>query len=306
MRPLKNLCEIIVIGGGIAGLAAARHAARLGRSVTLFEPTGLFGGLVATTGEVEGLPLPGKFSGQDLAIHLLQEARKAGVQTIEAGVASVRLDERIALIDQKGNTYYPGAIIVASGASPRKLNVPLEDEFIGRGVSRCATCDGGFFRGQDVVVVGGGDAAAQEALVLSGTSRRVILVCRGPLRAKRDHVDKLVARENISFIWDSEVGAILGDAGVSGVRLRNIKTGASSDIGCAGLFPFIGSIPSTGFLPTSLLVPSGHIRTHTGFESANARLFAAGAARAGYGGNIVEAMAEGIGSAQAAAAALLH
>src|ERR1700761_3327457 len=181
MRPLKNLCEIIVIGGGIAGLSAARHAARLGRNVTLFESTGLFGGLVATTGEVDGLPLPGKFSGQDVAIHLLQDARKSGVQTLETSVANIALNGRISLRDAQSNTYHPNAVIVASGATPRKLNLPREDEFLGRGVSRCATCDGGFFRGQDVVVVGGGDAAAQEALVLAVGCRRVVIVSRGPL-----------------------------------------------------------------------------------------------------------------------------
>ena len=166
------------------GSAAARHAARLGRLVTLFEASGLFGGLVATIGEVDGLPVPGKFSGQDLAIHLLEDARKAAVQVVETGVAKIELDKRLTLTDQENKTYHPEAIIIASGASLRKLGVPGEEEFVGRGVSRCATCDGGFFRGQDVVVVGGGDGAVQEALVLAKTSRRVIMVCRSPLQGE--------------------------------------------------------------------------------------------------------------------------
>ena len=249
MRPLKNMCEVAVIGGGLAGLAAARHAARLGRLVTLFETSGLYGGLVATVDEVDGLPVPGKFSGQDLAMHLLQDARKAGVQVLETGVATIELGQRIKLINQENKTYYPEGIIIASGASLRKLGVPREEEFIGRGVSRCATCDGPFFRGQDVVVVGGGDAAIQEALVLAKTSRRVIMVCRSPLKAKRDYIDKLDARENVNFMWDSEVSAILGHDGVSGVRLRNVKDGTSSDLECTGLFPFIGATPNSGFSP---------------------------------------------------------
>jgi thioredoxin reductase (NADPH) len=306
MRPLKNMCEVAVIGGGLAGLSAARHAARLGRFVTLFESSGLFGGQVATIDEVDGLPVPGKFSGQDLAIHLLQDARKTAVQVVETGVTTIELGKRTTLIDRENKTYYPEAIIIASGASLSKLGVPREEEFIGRGVSRCAICDGPFFRGQDVLVVGGGDAAVQEALVLAKTSRRVMMVCRSPLKAKRDYIDKLAARENVSFIWDSEVSAILGHDGVSGVRLRNVKDGTSSEVECTGLFPFIGAMPNTGFVPASLLTATGHIKTSLGFATSDPRVFAVGAVRADYGGNVVEAMAEGVGAAEAVARLLLQ
>jgi thioredoxin reductase (NADPH) len=306
MRSLKNICEVAVIGGGLAGLSAARHAVRLGRLVTLFEASGLFGGLVATIGEVDGLPVPGKFSGQELAIHLLQDARKAAAQIVQTGVARIELDKRLTLIDQEKKTYHPEAIIIASGASPRKLGVPGEEKFVGRGVSRCATCDGGFFRNQDVVVVGGGDGAVQEALVLAKTSRRVIMVCRSALKAKRDYIERLAARENVSFVWDSEVSTILGRDGVSGVRLRNVKDGTSSDIECAGLFPFIGATPNTEFAPASLRTQTGHIKTTPRFATSDPRVFAVGAARADYGGNLVEAMAEGVGAAEAVARLLLH
>jgi len=302
MRPLRNPCEVAVIGGGLAGLSAARHAARLGRLVTLFEASGMVGGLVATVDHVDGLPVPGKFSGQDLAIHLLEEARRSGVQIVETGIAKIGLEQRLTLADHENRSYHPEAIIVASGAALRRLGVPGEEEFAGRGVSRCATCDGGFFRGQDVVVTGGGDAAVSEALVLAKTSRRVIMVCRSPLKAKRDYVDKLAARENVSFVWDSEISAILGEvSGVSGVRVRNLRNGTSSDIECMGLFPFIGAVPNAQFVPSSLLSASGHIKTGSGLATADARVFAAGAVRADYGGNIVEAMAEGVGAAEAAA-----
>ena len=298
------MCEVAVIGGGLAGLSAARHAARLGRLVTLFEGSAMFGGLIATVGEVDGLLVPGKFSGQDLAIHLLEDARKVAVQIVDAGIAKIELNSRLTLTDQDNRTYQPEAIIVASGATLRKLGVAGEEQFIGRGLSHCATCDGGFFRGQDVVVVGGGDSAVQEALVLAKTSRRVTMVCRSPLKAKRDYIDKIAARENVSFAWDSEVTAILGDDGVTGVRLRNVKSGTSSDLECAGLFPFIGAAPNTQFVPASLLVASGHIRTTSGFATSDARVFAVGAARADYGGNILEAMAEGVSAAEGAARSL--
>jgi thioredoxin reductase (NADPH) len=301
MRPLKNLCEVAVIGGGLAGLSAARHAARLGRLVTLFEGTALFGGLVATVGEVDGMLVPGKYSGQDLAMHLLEEARKVGVRVVPSAVARIELAQRLVLTAEDKTIYHPEAIIVASGASLRRLGVPREDEFIGRGLSRCATCDGGFFRGQDVVVVGGGDGAAQEALVLAKTSRRVMMVCRSPLRAKPDYVDRLAARDNVSFFWDSEISAILGEQGISGVRLRNVKDGASSEVECTGVFPFIGGTPNTAFAPSSLLTASGHVKTAPNFATSDARVFAVGAVRADYGGNLLQAMAEGIGAAQAVA-----
>jgi thioredoxin reductase (NADPH) len=306
MRPLKNTCEVAVIGGGLAGLTAARHVARLGRMVTLFERSGLFGGLVATIGEVDGMPLPGKFSGQDLAIHLLEDARKIAVNIVQAGVSTLELGETLVLTDEEKKTYHPEAIIIASGASLRKLGVPREEELVGRGVSRCATCDGMFFRGQDVVVVGGGDGAVHEALVLAKTSKRVIMVCRSPLKAKRDYIEKLAARDNVTFVWDSEVSEILGDDGVSGVRLRNVKNGKSSDVECTGLFPFIGSTPNTEFVPAALRTATGHVRTGQGYSTSDSRVFAVGAARADYGGNLVEAMAEGVSAAEAVARQLVH
>ena len=305
MRPLKNLNEVAVIGGGLAGLSAARHAARLGRLVTLFEGSALFGGLIATVDEVDGILVPGKFSGQDLAVHLLEDARKVGVRVVQSGIEKLDVNGRLSLKDQEQAAYHPEAVIIASGAALRKLGVPREEAFVGRGLSRCATCDGGFFRNRDVVVVGGGDGAVQEALVLAKTSRRVIMVCRSPLKAKRDYIERLAARENVAFIWDSEVTEILGEEVVTGVRVHNVKTGSSSDVECMGLFPFIGATPSTQFAPSALLTPSGHVQTGTNFASAEPRVFAIGAARAQYGGNVVQAMAEGVGAALAVAR-LLH
>ena len=301
MRPLKNLSEVAVVGAGLAGLSAARHAARLGRLVTLFEASALFGGLVATIDEVEGLSVPGKFSGQALAMHLLEDARKAGVRVVATGIAKLELSTRPTLADQDGNIHHPEAIVIASGASLRKLGVPREDEFLGRGLSRCATCDGGFFRGLDVVVVGGGDAAVQEALLLTKTSRWVTMICRSAMKAKRESIDKLAARENVSFVWDSEVTEILGEDGVSCVRARNLKDGTSQDIQCAGVFPFIGVTPNTGFLPASLLTETGHVKTNPRLASSDPRVLAVGAVRADYGGSVIQAMAEGVGAAQAVA-----
>lgn len=299
MRPLKNLCEVAVIGGGLAGLFAARHVGRSGRLVTLFEGRGMFGGQVATVDEVDGLAAPGKFSGQDLAIPLLDDVRKANAHVEETNITRLDAADRLTLTDEGGKTWRPDAVIIASGASLRKLGVPGEEEFVGRGVSRCATCDGGFFRNQDVAVVGGGDAAVQEALVLARTSRRVIMVCRSPMKARRDYVDRLDARENVEFVWDSEVEEILGKDGVAGLRLKNVRTGASSEIECAGVFPFIGVEPNSAFVPPSLLDANGLVATNGGVQTADPRILAVGAVRAHYGGNVVQAMAEGVTAAEA-------
>lgn len=306
MRPLRNGCQVAVIGGGLAGLAASCHAARLGCLVTVFEGSGLFGGLVATVGSVDGIPVPGRHSGQDIAIHLLEAAREFSASCVEARIIAMDLGARLSLTDQEQRVYHPEAIIIASGATPRRLGVPGEEEFLGRGVSRCATCDGGFFRGQDVIVVGGGDAAVQEALVLARASRRVTMICRSTLRARRDSIEALAARENVSFIWDHEVSEILGENAVTGVRLRHVSSGAALDVPCAGLFPFIGAVPNTAFVPAPMLAPTGHVVTGADLATADARVFAAGAARAEYGGNVVQAMAEGVSAAKIAACLVMQ
>lgn len=301
MRPLKNMCEVSVVGGGLAGLTAALHAARLGRLVTLFEASGIYGGLVATVDEVDGLGVPGHFTGQDVAIGLLEEARKIGVQVAEVPIARIETGAKLALIEDSGRTHHPDALVLAMGASLRKLGVPGEEELAGRGVSRCATCDGGFFRGQDVAVIGGGDAAVTEALVLARTSGTVHMVCRSPLKAKRQYVDRLAARENVVFHWDTEVTAIEGADEVTGLALRNLRSGETGALACAGVFPFIGVEPATAALPAALRDAEGKVVTDAGLATADPRVFAAGACRAGYGGNVAQAMAEGITAATAAA-----
>jgi thioredoxin reductase (NADPH) len=300
-RPLKNMSEVAVIGGGLAGLAAARHAARLGRLVTLFEGTGLYGGQVATIGHVEDLPFPGEFAGQDLAIPLLEDARKVGVQVVEWPVDAVTVGEKLTLTDGSGKVWHPAAIIVASGGALRKLGVPGEEEFLGRGVSRCATCDGGFYIGKDVAVIGSGDGAVHEAMTLSKMVRTVYVVTRSPLKAKREHIDRLAARENVRFVWDSQVSAVVGEGAVTGLALRDVRNGTQSQIAVSGVFPFIGVEPATGFLPAELLAENGQVRAGGDYASGDARVFAAGAAREGFGGTAVQAMAEGVGAAEAVA-----
>jgi thioredoxin reductase (NADPH) len=303
-KPLKNLEEIAVIGGGLAGLSAARHAVRLGRLVTLFEGSGLYGGLVATIGEVDDLPFPGTWSGQDLAMHLYEQARKVGVRIVEWPVEEITNAARIELTDGGGNICKPEAVIIATGGSLRKLGVPGEEEFAGRGVSRCATCDGGFYAGKHVVVIGGGDGAVHEAITLaktlSASGGKVTMVCRSPISARREHIDKLDARDNVRFVWDSEVTAITGEGKVEAICIRDVKTGVASAIACDGVFPIIGIEPANHFAPDSLLALSGHVVAGADLVTTDKRIFVAGAARGGFGGTGIEAMAEGVSAAEAA------
>mgnify|MGYP006314029699 CR=1 FL=1 len=221
-----------------------------------------------------------------------------GVRVVEAQIDRLDAGSPLVLTDWEGGLHYPEAVIVASGASLRKLGVPGEEQFTGRGVSRYASCDGGFYRGMEVAVIGGGDAAVHEALVLAKTSARVHVVSRSPLRAKREYIDRLDSRDNVVFHWYSEVTAIEGEGKVGSVALRNVRTGEAEQLACAGVFPFIGVEPNTAFLPEGM-------RDSSGFAlPGDPRLFAIGAVRADYGGQAVQAMAEGIGAAEAAHALL--
>lgn len=300
MRALRPAEEIVVIGAGIAGLTAASHAARLGRCVTVIEGAPVYGGQIATVGQVDGLSAPGEFSGQDLVTNLLGQCRSLGVSFVEAEVSALGADESIEVVCGDGRRYQPGAVIVASGARARSLDVPGEQELAGRGVSRCATCDGPFFRNQDVVVLGGGDSAVHEARVLARICRNVTVVCRSSIRAQRHYVERLAGMEGVHFIWECEVDAILGSDGVDGVRLRNVKTGEHSELKCSGFFPFIGTTPNSGFLPERLLDANGYVECDANQQSMIERVFAAGAVRKGYGGDIAQAAGEGVSAAIAA------
>lgn len=300
VRRPGNQFDLLVIGGGLCGLSAAHYAARCGARTSLIERTLFFGGQVATVEHLDGLPGMGQLSGAALAADMVDKCRKLGVTVVEADVERLTAAAVVEVATVGGSTYRAKAAIVASGAALRSLDVPGASDFVGRGVSQCASCDGPLFRNDDVVVVGSGDAAAQEALVLAEFCRSVTLVCRGPLKAKRRYVDQLSGSPNVHFLWDSEVKAVLGEQTVTAVRLWNVKDGTTADMPCAGIFPFIGTVPNSGFLPAELLDEAGYLETGPDLRTKHHRLFGAGAVRRGYGGQIAQAVGEGISAVKVA------
>lgn len=290
----KNF-DLLIVGAGVTGMSAARHAARNGLSVAILEAQ-FFGGLIVNINHLDGEP---SGSGTDLAMELMSEACDQGAEHIAATVSSIEVDaEGLAAASDDG-THRARAILIASGARLKRLGIPGEAELEDKGVSRCADCDGPLYSGQDVVVVGGGDSALQEALALAGFVRQVHLMHRGASFRARPHlVDRLAAQANISVHWRTRVEAILGTDAVEAVRLRTDDGAASSDLACSGFFAYIGLEPVSPVLPaTAQRDALGHLLTDAQFQTGLPGLFAAGAVRAGYGGLLTHAAAEGIAAA---------
>ncbi|WP_066636109.1 NAD(P)/FAD-dependent oxidoreductase [Bordetella sp. H567] len=291
--------DVVVIGSGITGLTAARQLLRDGCGVATVEQ-GMFGGLVININELDG-SIGG--SGADLASDLMMEVGDLGVEPLaQAAVAVERLDDRwrIALAD--GGACVAGAVIVASGARLKRLDIPGEAEFEHRGVGQCADCDGPLYQGQDVVVIGGGDSALQEALVLARYCRQVHVIDREPaLRARRHLVDAVLACENIVVRHASEPRAIHGSDGVESVRVESLTGEGATDIACSGLFAYIGLAPNSAFLPAFVARDAGgFVRTDASLCAAPGGLYAAGAVRSGYRGLLEHAIEEGTQAARQA------
>ncbi len=240
------LYDVIVIGGGPGGYTAALYAARANLSVAILEKLSP-GGQMGTTDVIDNYPgFPQGVNGFELAMQMKEGAERFGAQTQLAEVTQVELAGQVKTIHTSGGDYQARTVVLATGAHPRELGLPGERELRGRGVSYCATCDGMFYRGKTVVVVGGGNTAVSDVLYLSRLCEKVYLVHRrDTLRASKVYLDPLQKAENVEFVWDSEVKQLLRDQAVTGVRVRNKKTGEERDIPCAGVFVAVGYLPNT-------------------------------------------------------------
>jgi len=294
--------DVLVIGAGIAGLTAAGQAARNGLSTGCIE-TLMFGGLIANINEIDGEP---SGSGADLASSLVMENSDLGVNHLTQTVTAISRAGDCLSVTTDAGTHRARAVIIASGARLRHLGIPGEAEFESKGVAHCADCDGPFYRNQDVAVVGGGDAALQEALVLARFARRVHLIHRGAQFGARTHFSDAVARQdNILPVLNTVAEQILGDDMVTGVRVRNVSTNDTRTIACAGIFAYIGLEPACEFAPREIeRGPDGRLVTNDAMQTTMPGVYAAGAVRTGYRGQLRDAIAEGSAAARAAHAAL--
>ena len=294
--------DIAVIGGGIAALTAAEHAALAGASVRLFTDTDLYGGLVANVGELDGYPAPGRLSGLELATSLLERGQALGVAIEVVAVETVETAGTGFVLTAGESRFRARQVIAATGAHLKRLEVPGAERLAGKGVSQCAWCDGGLYKGASVVVVGGGDAALSEAIHLAKFARSIKVVTRGDrFRARQGYVNHVASDERFDLRWSSEVAEVLGGEGVEGVRIHSRETGATEDVACDGVFVFIGLAANAKCL-TGLanLDDSDFVATDASLETSTRGLWAVGALRSGASGRLVAAAGEGAAAAERA------
>ncbi len=300
----NGIYDLIIVGGGPGGLTAGVYAMRAALKTVLIEKA-LPGGQINLTESVENYPGFENISGFDLSQKFLSHAKSYGLEMIQQEVLAVEPGlefHSVRLADgRRLNTY---AVILATGGSPRKLQIPGEAEYYGRGVSYCATCDGFFFRGKDVIVVGGGDTALEEALYLAKIAGRVYLAHRrDAFRASRILQQRVLAEGKIEILWNTVVTEVkANDQGVSAAALRDTRTGAAMEIEVDGVFIFIG------FNPNNQLVPAGVKMDHDGYVETDAKcetnipgIFVIGDLRQKYAKQIVLAAADGCNAAMASA-----
>jgi thioredoxin reductase (NADPH) len=248
---MSDVRDLIIVGSGPAGYTAAIYAARAALRPLVFEGAVTAGGALMNTTEVENFPgFPQGIMGPDLMDNLRAQAERFGAELVTDDVTHMDLSGEVKVVrDGEGNEHRAHAVILAMGSGYRELGLPDEKRLSGHGVSWCATCDGFFFRGQDIAVVGGGDSAVEEATFLTKFAETVTIVHRrDELRASRIMVDRAMSNPRIRFAWDSVVSAIQGQDKVSSVTLTNVRTGASSELPVTGLFIAIGHDPRSELL----------------------------------------------------------
>jgi len=294
--------DLVIAGGGPAGLTAGLYAARAKLKTLLIEKM-VIGGQAASTFLIENYPgFPEGISGPELTQAMEKQAKRFGLEISNGDVHQVLPQGKIWEIEHDGNKVTSRAVIITTGVDPKKLGVPGEEEMKGRGVSYCATCDGPFFRDEEIAVIGGGDAAVDEAIYLTRFAKRIYLIHRrNALRATKISQDQAFSNEKIQILWDTVVERISGEKSVTGVELKNVKTLQKSDLKVAGVFLYVGWKPHTEFLKGIVsLDEQGFIVTDSQMATSASGLFAAGDVRQKLLRQITTAVGDGATAAFAA------
>ena len=294
--------DIAVIGGGPAGLTAGIYAARAGHTAVVFEKN-YPGGQIISTHLMENYPgFPEGISGFDFGDKLKAQAERFGVEIVTANTTGVEQHNGYRAIKTDAGEFECKALIIASGATPRKLGMPGENKFTGEGISYCATCDGAFFKGRDVCVVGGGDTALEDALYLANIAKKVYLIHRRcEFRAQSVLVERARAAANIEFLLDREPVEFLGDKEFSGVLIREKNTGETQNLSVDGCFLAIGYVPDTAYLNGVVnLDRSGYVVAGEDTKTGSNGIFAAGDVRTKRLRQVVTAVSDGAAAALAA------
>lgn len=284
--------DLVIIGNGPAGLSAGIYAVRYGLDTLILEKD-VISGQIALTDIVENYPGFSSIAGMELMDKFKEHAQEAGVTTEDGEVLNIKSDGNKKIISTDEGEIEAKAVIIATGANPQHLGVPGEEEFAGRGVSYCATCDGPFFRGKNVAVIGGGDSAITDALILSNLASKVYIVHRrDELRATKVLKDRAFSRNNIEFICDTILDEVLGDGSVEKVILKNVKSGDTVEMAMDGVFIYVGVVPNTGFVDVDKN-SAGFIITSDRMETSVEGIYAAGDCRVTPLRQVVTAVSDG-------------
>ena len=292
---MAQIYDMVIIGGGPGGYTAALYAARAGFSTLLLEKLSP-GGQMALSHQIDNYPgFPDGIDGFSLAENMQRQAERFGARTELAQVFSADLKAIPKVIETSEGTFHAKTVVLSTGAGPRLLGLPMEQELTGRGIHYCAACDGMFYRGKTVVVVGGGNSAAADALLLSRVAKKVILVHRrDSLRATKIYHQPLMQAENVEFCWNSAVTELLHNGKITGIRLRDLVTEEERDLSCDGVFVSIGRKPASELAEGQLeLDQAGYILAGESTETSIPGVYAVGDVRTKELRQVVTAVADG-------------
>ena len=292
---MANEYDVLIIGGGLAGLTAGIYAARYGLHTAIIEQM-MGGAQIINLEKIENFPgFPEGISGAELGPAAQEQAMDAGAEFIMAEANNVSKDGDYKVVHSDAGDYRAKTVIMAAGSSLRKMGIPGEDEFYGRGVSHCATCDGPMFTGETVGVVGGGDSAADEALTLTEYAGKVMLFHRrDEFRAQKVLQDRLVRNPKVEIVWNALVQEIIGEDTVSGVQIRNHITNFEETIRLTGMFVYVGLEPNSALVnDVAKTDNSGHIQVNLSMETSLPGLYAVGDIRQNSASQLVTAAGDG-------------